>query len=488
MPDSPPSQPSDARSASSSEAQRLPESSVAAQAVPTPEGPRQVAPAQATFTKAPQHITQRRILRVALPTLLMNTSTPLLAAVDAAVAGHLTQVAALGGVGIGGLIFTMVYWVFGFLRMSTVGLAAQNYGRGNHAKNMDLLVRAQMLAFCGGVLVILLREPLLSAALWFTAPSPEVAEFTRMYYWIRVWSTPAAFALAVCQGWFYGVGRVWLPVIVMVWINVLNMLLDLLFVLEFGWGVEGLAWATLAAQYSGVLLAAAWFALRFRSDWERFSMRRSMAWVPMRALLSLNRDIFLRTLLLQMTQMYFIAQSAAFGNVVLAANTILAQLRMLSAYALDGFATAAEVLVGESLGRRDVETLRKVIRYSLCWGFGMGALIGGVYIALFPWWPAWFSAHADVRAAVQRYALWAFAEPLWSNFCFILDGIFIGATAAQTMRNTMAIAVFFGFLPAMWILVPLWGNDGLWAAMAIGYLARGLTLLPALQRLPQRAL
>jgi MATE family, multidrug efflux pump len=426
---------------------------------------------------------QRTLIRLALPTILMNLSTPLLGAVDTAVVGHLRDVTHLGAVGLGSLLFTMIFWGVGFLRMSTVGLAAQSHGRGDEQESADVLGRALLLALVLGAAVIALRGVIAGAAFWYFDASAEVERHARVYFGIRVFAAPAAFVLMIFQGWFYGLHNLAIPVLLTVFVNAVNVVLDLLFVVGWGYQSDGVAWATLISQYLGVALTLALFAWRYGGYRRRLSLARALSWPRLRVLLSLNRDIFLRTLSLQVANLYFLASSAALGDLVLAANTILLQMRYLSAYGLDGFATAAEVTVGAAVGAHDRERLLAAIRVSLGWGLAVGAGISALYLATLPWWPGWFTGTEAVRALVVTFAVWVIAEPLLSNVPFILDGVFIGATATRPMRNAMLISVFVVFLPAIELLSRAYGNHGLWAATLILYGARGATLCVPLRRL-----
>ena len=425
----------------------------------------------------------RTVVRLALPTILMNVSTPLLGAVDTAVVGHLRDISHLGAVGLGSLLFTMVYWTVGFFRMSTVGLAAQAHGRGDAQESAEVLGRAVVLALVLGGLAIALREIIVGAAFWYFEASPEVERHARTYFGIRVFAAPAAFVLLSFQGWFYGVHNVAFPVLVTVFVNAVNIGLDLLFVVRWGYRSDGVAWATLISQYLGLALTVGLFAWRYGDHWRRLAPARLLRWAQFRVLLALNSDIFLRTLSLQVANLYFMAKSAALGDAVLAANTILLQMRYLGTYGLDGFATAAEVTVGAAIGAGDRPRLLAAIRLALGWGMAVGALISALFLAASPWWPAWFTSNEAVRGLVVAYLVWVVLEPWVSNVPFMLDGVYIGATATRTLRNAMLVSVLLVFLPAIELLGRAYGNHGLWAATLLLYVARGATLALPLRRL-----
>ena len=413
----------------------------------------------------------------------MNISVPLLGAVDTAVVGHLKEVYYLGAVSLGSVIFTMMYWALGFFRMSTVGLAAQAHGSGNHSQSAEVLGRALVLALVMGITVILGRDAIAWAAFRLFDASAPVEQFAAEYFGIRVFAAPAAFVLMIFQGWFYGVKNVAYPVVIMVLVNSLNIGLDLLFVQAWGFKSDGVAWATLISQYLGLLVTLGLFFLRYSHYRRRMTLRGIFSWRRFRELLALNLDIFLRTLALQSASLYFVAKSAALGDLVLAANSVLLQMRYISTYALDGFATAAEVLVGSAIGAENRADLLSGIRLSLRWGMAVGAAISMLYLATSPWWPLFFTNHAGVLALVQTYLVWVILEPWVSNLCFIMDGIYVGATASRLMRNGMVLSVLLVFLPAIEILAYFFGNHGMWAAGLLLYLTRTLVLLPPLRRL-----
>ena len=425
----------------------------------------------------------RAIVALAIPTILMNISIPLLGAVDTAVVGHLKEVYYLGAVSLGSLIFTMIYWAVGFFRMSTVGLAAQAHGRGDAQECMDLLGRAILLALLIGAAVIVLREGVLWVALRIFDASAEVEFYAAEYFRIRVFAAPAAFVLVVFQGWYYGLGNVAYPVAITVFVNALNVALDFLFVYGLGYQSSGVAIATVISQYLGVALTLLVFGLRYGEYWRRFSWWRLVSWPKMRIILALNRDIFIRTMGLQFTIWYFMAKSAALGDLMLAANAILLNMRYLTSYALDGFATAAEVTVGSAIGAGDRARMLAAIRISLIWGLVVGGGISLLYLAFSPWWPGWFTNNAEVLALIHTYLVWVLIEPWLSNFCYIMDGIYVGATASRQMRNSMLISALLVFWPAIEVLSWLYGNHGMWAATLLLYLARAATLTPPLRRL-----
>ena len=418
----------------------------------------------------------RRILRLALPTILMNISVPLLGAVDTAVVGHLAEIHYLGAVSVGTLMFTVLYWGFGFFRMSTVGLTAQAWGRQDHGEVINILGRAVLLGTMVGLTIILLRGPIVTLGLRLIDATPQVESYAESYFRIRVLAAPAAFLAFVFVGWFYGMNNVAFPVALTVAVNTLNVGLNFWFVLGLGMTSDGVAWATVAAQYAGLVATAGLFWWRYRAMLGALVPREVLQWRGLQAMFVLNGNILLRTLSLLFAHAFFMAQSAAQGELILAVNTILLQFRHIAAYAMDGFATAAEVLVGAAVGRADRDGLLRAIRLSQRWGMLIGVAISGVYLLGSPWLPALFTTNEQVLALAGVYIWWVACDPLVSNIPFILDGVYIGATGTRTMRNTMIFSVFGVFLPLFFVLQWAFGNHGMWAATVLLYAVRGATL------------
>ncbi|MCF8511929.1 MAG: MATE family efflux transporter [Rhodobacteraceae bacterium] len=430
-------------------------------------------------------ITHARVARIALPVVLSNATVPLLGAVDTAVIGQLGQAAPLGAVGMGAVLLAMLYWAFGFLRMSTSGLAAQAMGAGNAAERTAVLLRALLVAGLAGAGLILLQWPLFAAAFAVSPASAEVERLAQTYLAIRIWGAPATIALYALTGWLVGVERTRSVLLLQLWQNGLNILLDLWFVMGLGWGIEGVAVATLIAEVSGLGLAL-WFA---RDALGKALLRSGLARLADRAAVSqmftASRDIMGRTILLQLSFTTFVFMGARFGDVTLAANQVLMQFLEITAYALDGFAIAAETLVGQALGARAANDLRRAGRISMQWGFGGAALLallftlaGGPIIDLMTTAP-------DVRIAARSYLWWLAVAPFIGVASWIYDGIFIGALQTAAMLRTMAVSVLI-YVAALTLLIPLMGNHGLWAALMVLNLTRSVTMWAAYPKLLAR--
>lgn len=435
-------------------------------------------------TASPQEVvTHRRVLNIALPIVISNATVPILGAVDTGVVGQMGAAAPIGAVGIGAIILSAFYWFFGFLRMGTVGLTAQAAGEGDQAEVAALLTRGLMIGAGAGVLVIALQVPLLWAAFQVSPASAEVEGLARDYMVIRIWSAPAAISIYAITGWLIAQERTRAVLVIQIWMNGLNIVLDLWFVLGLGWGVEGVAIATFIAEWSGAALGL-WFCRAVFRDrlWRAWArVFDGPRWVRM---VKLNTDILIRSLLLEAMFVSFLFIGADMGDVTLAANQVLLQFLMITAYGLDGFAFAAEALVGKAFGARQRAVLRRGALLASFWA-GVVALVAVVAFALAGTALIDLMAKAeDVQAAARLYLPYVVVVPLVGVAPFMLDGIFIGATRSRDMRNMMAVS-FVVYVIAVLTLVPAFGNHGLWASMLIAFVARGVTLglkYPALER------
>jgi len=425
----------------------------------------------------------RAILGIALPIMLSNVSTPLLGAVDTAVVGQIPDPAHIGAVAVGSLVFTFVFWAFGFLRMGTTGLTAQALGARDADEMVAALGRALLVALVAGAGMLVLQWPIREAAFAVLDASASVEGLGRSYFDIRIWAAPATLANYALLGWFIGLGRTDIALVLQLLLNLTNIVLDLWFVLGLGWGVPGVAAGTVLAEVLAAV-AGVMLALRHaRGMGTRWQPRKLLAPAQLRRTIVVNSDIMVRSLALIFVFVWFMAQGAAQGDVRLAANAVLMQFIAISAYFLDGLAFAAEALVGRAVGAmRRAALATAAIRTSL-WAGCVAALIALALLLFGPMLIDLLSVDAAVREAARNYLPWAIGAPLLGVWAFQLDGIFIGATRTAEMRNAMLLSTAI-FLLAWWLLQP-WGNHGLWAALYVNYIARTATLLwhyPALLR------
>ena len=382
-------------------------------------------------------------------------------------------------------VFNFIYFVFNFLRMGTTGLTAQAAGARNQSEIAASLSRALMMALIIGAALILLQAPITRVALELLGASDRVSQPAATYIEIRIWAAPAGLANFALLGWFIGLGRADIAFYLQLLLNGINIVLSLIFVLNLGWAVPGVAVAALIAEYAavaaGLLIAAK--ELRQRSA---FTDLEAIMQIPqLRRVFAVSRDIFIRTLSVQIAITFFVAQGARSGDVTLATNAVLFNLVMITIYMIDGFAYAAETLVGQSVGAQQKQRFREAIRIST-----IGAVIVSVVLAAGLWLlGAWIidfmTTSEEVRSSSRTYLVWAAIIPLTSIWCFILDGVFIGATATAVMRNMMIVSMIAYF--AAWVvLAPLWQNHGLWLSLHILFLVRAITLALALPNLERQ--
>jgi MATE family multidrug resistance protein len=435
-----------------------------------------------TPARAAPAITHARVLHIAVPVVLSNVTVPVLGAVDTGVVGQLGAAAPIGAVGIGAIILTSIYWIFGFLRMGTAGLTAQAKGAGDSGEVAALLTRSLLIGLAAGVGFILLQLPLFWAAFQISPATPEVEALARSYMRIRIWSAPAMIALYGVMGWLIAQERTRALFGVQFVMNAVNIGLDLLFVLGFDWGVEGVAIATFIAEWSGFGLGLFFCRSAFRSpawyDWARVFHRATLG-----RMLKVNIDILIRSLLLEAVFVSFMFLGADFGDVTLAANQVLLQFMFITAYGMDGFAFGAESLVGQALGARDRATLRRAAWMTSLWGLYTVAAFSLAFWALGGWIIDVMAKAPEVQAEARVYLPWMVAAPVLGWAAWMFDGIFIGATATRDMRNMMLVSALV-YLVALLVLLPLMGNHGLWAALLVSFVARGLSLAaryPALE-------
>lgn len=416
-------------------------------------------------------LTHQRVLKVAVPIVLSNATIPILGAVDTGVVGQLGLAAPIGAVGIGAIILTSIYWIFGFLRMGTTGLVAQAHGAGDVEETGAVLMRALIIAGGAGAVFILAQTLVFAGAFALAPATDEVETLARAYLRIRIWGAPATIALYAVSGWLIAVERTRGVLVLQLWINGLNIGLDLWFVIGLGWGVEGVAIATLIAEWTGLafglwLCRAAFAGQRWRDRARVFDAAR------LRRMARVNGDIMLRSVLLQASFTSFLFIGAGLGDVTLAANQVLFQFLSISSYIIDGFAFSAETFVGQAVGRKSVAGVRRGGIMTSVWGVGAAVVLALLFWGLGAWIIDVMAKAPEVRAAARTYLPWVVVAPVIGIASYMFDGIFIGATRTRAMRVVMAQAAAL-YAVALWLLVPAFGNHGLWGALMVLNLARG---------------
>lgn len=423
-------------------------------------------------------LTHRRVLTIALPIVASNVTVPLLGLVDTAVVGQLGQAAPIGAVGLGAVILSAFFWMFGFLRMGTTGLTAQAHGAGDAAETGAILKRGLLVAFAAGALLIALQLPLTWAAFRLAPGSPEVEGMAARYLHIRIWGAPATIGMYALTGWLIAIERTRAVMALQMLTNGANILLDLWFVLSLGWGVPGVAFATLIAEWSGL-----GFGLWLCRAGLRATGARIFDALKLRRMARVNSHIMLRSILLQGCFTAFLFLSAGRGDLAIAANQILLQFLEIMAYLLDGFAFAAEALVGQAFGARAREGLGRAVRLTSSWGVGGALLMAGLFAAAGPAIIDLMTTAPDVRAEARLYLPWVIASPLIAIAAWMFDGIYIGATFTREMVLTAAFSALTYAL-AVWLTWPM-GNHGLWLSLMIFNAARGLSQAALYPRIPR---
>lgn len=418
----------------------------------------------------------RQILRLAIPNILSNLTVPLLSSVDTALVGHLNEVYYLGGIAVGGIIFNFIYWGFGFLRMGTTGLTAQACGQRNNRQTILILSRALIVAVISGILLILLQNAITGIGFYLVEASAQVEEQARIYFKIRILAAPATLALYAFSGWFLGMQNAKYPLILAVVTNAMNIIFNVYFIKKMHMKVDGVALGTVCANYLGLLLAVYLFRRSYRHMIPGLVVREVLYWQDLKRFFALNRDILIRTLVLIFAFAFFTAKSAEEGEIILAVNSILINLWTIMSYAIDGFAFAAESIVGRYTGARDRRHLHQAVKYSFAWGVGLGLGFTIIYGLFDQAILKIFTDNQSILGPAQGFMIWTILAPLLSSFCYIWDGIFIGATAGPAMRNAMIISLVVFYLPAYYIFRDIFGNHGLWLALTLFMISRSLTL------------
>jgi len=434
-------------------------------------------------------ITRRRILDLAWPIVLANSAVPLLGLVDTAVIGNAGTVAELGAVGLGALIFSFVFWGFGFLRMGTTGFTAQAAGRGDSAEVRATFGRALLLALALGAALLLLQFPIRWASMQILGATAEVEDLTRAYFDIRIWAAPASLGVFVVLGVLVGLGRTRTVLVTQLWMNGLNIVLDIVFAGMLGWGVEGIALGTAIAEWSTFALGS-WLLVRVlreeRTDDEPWWPRdRILDAEAARATLGANADIMVRTLFLLLGMGWFTNQGAIFGDRILAANHVLMQLISLSAYLLDGYAHATEILVGRAVGARDGDRFDRAVRLSTQLAAVSALVLAVVVLTAGPSSIRLLTDLDPVRETTSAFLPFTAVYIGLSFAAFQLDGIFIGATETGPMRNASVVSCL-AFIGTSLLLIPSLANLGLWIAFILFVVYRAVALGVAYPKLRAR--
>lgn len=414
----------------------------------------------------------REILRLAIPNILSNVSIPLLSTVDTALMGRLSEVH-LGAVGLGAMIFNFVYWNFGFLRMGTTGMTAQAFGQNAKQELILTLGRALLVAFIMALLILLLQYPIEQISFRLMAVSEESYPLIQEYFRIRIWAAPATLGLFAFMGWYFGMQNAIFPLLLTLLINVTNIGFNFLLVYYYGMGVDGVAWGTVIAQYVGFLGALFLFNWKYQDYLLVLNRKMLIEWNALKNYLTINRDIFIRTLGLTFSFGFFYSQSSQNGETILAINVILLQFVNWMSYAVDGFAYASESLVGKYWGAKDTPKLNQSIKLTFVWGMGMALFFSLLYGTLGNELLMVFTDQKGLIAASQPYLFWMMVFPVLATPCYLWDGVFIGLTASVEMRNSMLMSLVLFLITFVVVQSYSLGNHGLWLMLLVFMMARG---------------
>ena len=399
-----------------------------------------------------------QILRLAIPSILANITIPLVGLVDTAIVGHIANATAIGGIAIGTMLFDLLYWNFGFLRVGTSGMTAQAFGRGDRVECARLLSQSIGIALIGAALIWLIQWLFVNLVLTLVPCSPEVASFAREYFFIRIWAAPATLSLMAFKGWFIGMQDTVSPMITDILVNVVNMAVSYVLAVYTPMGALGVALGTVIAQFTGLTAAIVLLLAKYRQLWQGLSpVRLAFDGQGMKRLLSLNGNLFVRSLCFMVVYVGFTSLASKYGDVELAVSTIMMKLFMLFSYFVDGFAYAGEALVGKYIGlnqesgvrSQDKSDVSRVVRLLFAWSLGVGVL----FTLIFALWSGGFyhamTSDTTVLARLADYTAWLIAMPIVSTLAFMWDGVYAGATAGKQIRNAMiyaALAFVIGYL------------------------------------------
>lgn len=433
-----------------------------------------------------------QILRLAIPSILANITIPLVGVVDTAIVGHIANATFIGGIAIGTMLFDLLYWNFGFLRVGTSGMTAQAFGRGDRVECARLLSQSIGIALIGSVLIWVLQYFFVNVALMLVPCSNEVADFAREYFFIRVWAVPATLSLMAFKGWFIGMQDTISPMLTDIVVNLVNMGVSYVLAVYTPLQALGVAYGTLIAQFTGLIVAVLILLMKYRSIWQGLSLwRLAVDTQRMRRLLSLNGSLFVRSLCFMIVYVGFTSLASKYGDVELAISTIMMKLFMLFSYFVDGFAYAGEALVGKEIGKHDDPQshhqvnplqLSTVIRLLFVWSLGVGIIFTLIF---YVWSDEFYRAMTSdsiVLEGLTRYTGWLIAMPIVSTLAFMWDGVYAGATAGKQIRNAMVYAAL-GFVAMYLATNQFVGVQSIYIAYFAHLLARVVYLTYAWPRI-----
>ena len=415
----------------------------------------------------------KKILNLAIPNIISNITIPLLGMVDLMIVGSLGNYKYIGAIGIGVAIFNLIYWNFGFLRMGTSGFTAQAYGARNLDECVNILLRAVIVACAIAGVLIIFMTPLKHLALYILNSEGESAKIASDYFDIRIWAAPATLAMYAFKGWFIGMQNSKTPMMMAIIMNVSNIITSYIFAIPMGMGVKGVALGTVISQYMGVVISLIVIKYRYLKIFKNISLKAAMSFAEMKKFFKVNKDIFLRTICLSAVFTFFTSASSTMGEDILAVNTLLMQLFILFSYFMDGFAYAAEALVGRYTGAKNKKLLMESVKSLVLWGVCLSIPFTIGYMFFLTPILSIFGESREIAEASVQFRWWITAVPIMSFLAFLYDGIMVGASQSAAMRNAMFISTFMFFV-VYYSTISLIDNNALWLAFIVYLLLRGV--------------
>jgi len=416
----------------------------------------------------------KRVLKLAIPNIISNVTVPLLGMADIAVVGHIADAShQIGAIAIGGMIFSFIYMTLSFLRASSAGLTAQAYGKKDKQEIQNIFIRASFLALVLASVIILFQKPIEWIAFSILEGDSLVESFALDYFKVRIWAAPATLLIYVFNGWFIGMQNAKIPMYIAVLANVFNIGLNYFFVFVLGMQAEGVAWGTLIAQYLSLLLAVVFMFKYYREYLNDLQIKLSLQKQKILELLSLNRDLFIRSLTLIFVLSFFTVSSSKISTDILAVNSLLLQFFMFYSFFMDGFAYAAEALTGRYIGEQNLRNLKSSVKITFLWGLAISLPFTLLYISVPDFILSLLTNDIQIIGLSHQYLIWIGIIPILTFASFLWDGVYTGATAVKEIRNTMLISGFIIFIPIYYILLPSMGNNALWLAFSLFMFSRG---------------
>jgi MATE family multidrug resistance protein len=415
----------------------------------------------------------KAILRLAFPNIITNITVPLLGLVDLAIVGHIGDKTYIAAIAIATMIFNIIYWIFGFLRMGTSGFTAQAYGANDMPQAAKILVRSLSVAFFIALLLIVLQIPIFKTIMLLVDGSDQMQSLVFRYFSINIWAAPAILGLYGLKGWFIGMQNAKVPMWIAIFINLLNICLGLFFVFVLKMDIEGVAMGTVLAQYSGLIVGICFFMIKYKSIHKYLNIRESLIFSQMTTFFKVNSDIFFRSICLTTVLAFFPIAGSKISEDTLAINTLLMQFFTIFSYIMDGFAYAGEALTGRFIGAKDNHSLKRCIKLLFVWGIILSLLFVVIYATLGQNLLSFLTDKQEIVVLAKEFYWWVLPVPLVGFAAFLWDGIFVGATASRAMLTTILIATILFF--AIYLsLNNIMGNNALWLALIMFLLLRGL--------------